>query len=307
MRAVIDVGSNSVLLLIAEHEDGAWRTVFESSEVTGLGRGTKATGLLGEAGISDTLAALQRAFDKARFLGCESIIAAATMAARIAQNQGEFLERATSQNTPVVILSGEQEAEYGFLAVANDPLFSSENRLSIIDPGGNSTELMTARREPSGWVVEFKKSFPVGALGLRDGLEDMDALGPREMLRFVTEIDDIVGLRYLPGQSGRAVVLGATGTNLVTIREKMTEWVPELVHGQVLDFEEVSKAVGWLCPMTDAERAAIVGIEKGRERTIHLGSLILERFLQAIHVLDVTVSVRGWRHALLEKSVCQPT
>lgn len=299
MRAVIDVGSNSVLLLVADQRDGAWQTIFESSEVTGLGRQTKATGLLSEEGMTSTLEALRRGFDKARFLGCENITAAATMAARIAKNQAEFLSRADEQDTPVVILSGDREAELGFLAVANDPIFATEERLSIIDPGGNSTELMTARRGDE-WAVEFKKSFPVGALGLRDSLEGRESLGPREMLQLVEEIDDIVGLRYLPGQSGRAVVLGATGTNLITIREKMTEWLPERVHGQVLDFEEVSKAVGWLCPMTDAERAGIVGIEKGRERTLHLGALILERFLQAIHVLDVTVSVRGWRHALLE-------
>jgi exopolyphosphatase/guanosine-5'-triphosphate,3'-diphosphate pyrophosphatase len=80
----------------------------------------------------------------------------------------------------------------------------------------------------------------------------------------------------------------------------MTEWDPTRVHAAWLDYEEVSKAVGWLCGMTDAERAAVPGLERGREQTIHIGALILERFLHAIRSLGTSVSVRGWRHALLE-------
>jgi exopolyphosphatase/guanosine-5'-triphosphate,3'-diphosphate pyrophosphatase len=108
-------------------------------------------------------------------------------------------------------------------------------------------------------------------------------------------------MEYRPHEAGLAVALGATGTNLITIRERMIEWDPAKVHGQWLDYEEVSKSVSWLGAMTDAERALVPGMERGREKTIHLGSLILERFLYAIHVLGCRVSVRGWRHALLEQ------
>jgi exopolyphosphatase/guanosine-5'-triphosphate,3'-diphosphate pyrophosphatase len=302
MRAVIDVGSNSILLLVAERIPQGWHPVLETTAVTGLGRGTKATGALGERGMADTLQAVKAAFEAARALGCQDITAAATMAARIAENTQEFLDRAEAQGTPIVVLSGEKEAEFGFLAVANDPMFQGEGRLTIIDPGGNSTELMTADRTARGWEVHFKRSYPVGALGLRDGILAPEVLGPRELLHAVAEIDDLIGLQYLPNQAGRVVVLGATGTNLISIREKLETWTPERVHGAKLDFEEVSKAVAWLSGMTDAERAQVPGLEKGRERTIHVGALILERFLQAIHVWEVRVSVRGWRHAMLEAS-----
>jgi exopolyphosphatase/guanosine-5'-triphosphate,3'-diphosphate pyrophosphatase len=83
----------------------------------------------------------------------------------------------------------------------------------------------------------------------------------------------------------------------------MTEWVPERVHGQVLDYEEVGRAVGWMMPMTDAQRAAIVGMERGREKTLHIGALILERFLHALRAPECAVSVRGWRYALLEEGL----
>ena len=80
----------------------------------------------------------------------------------------------------------------------------------------------------------------------------------------------------------------------------MTSWDPDHVHGAVLDYEEISKAVGWMFRMTDAERAAIVGIEPGREKTLHIGALILERALQVFRAPECRVSVRGWRPALLE-------
>jgi len=300
LKAVIDVGSNSVLTLVADHRSGQWKTVFESSEVTGLGRGTKSSGLLSEQGMSSTLAAVKRGFDKARSLGAGETIAAATMAARIAKNTPEFLERAEAQGTPITVLSGDDEAELGFRAVANDPLFASDDLLSIVDVGGQSTELVTAERSSTGWDVLFRKSYDVGALGLREGLLKDDSPDFRQRLAAVVEIDDKIGRRYLPGKSGRSVTLGATGTNLVTIREKMTVWDADRVHGAYLDYEEVSKAVAWMFELDDAGRAAVPGIEKGREHTLHAGALILERFLFAIGALGCTVSTRGWRHGMLE-------
>ncbi len=299
-KAVVDVGSNSVLLTVEERADGGWRPVLETSEVTGLGEGTKETGVLGEASMARTLAALRRAFDRAHEAGVSEPIAAATMAARLASNTDEFLRRAQAQGTPASVLSGEREAELGFRAVADDPTFASHQRLSIIDVGGHSTELVTADRGAEGWAVRYRRSFPVGTLGLKGTLLRDESPGPMEVLRATSAIDDLIGLAYRPGQGGQAVALGATGTNLVTIREGMAEWDSLRVHGAVLDYEEVSKAVGWMMPMTDAERAAIRGIEPGREGTIHIGSLILERFLHALRVLGCSVSVRGWRHALLE-------
>jgi len=301
-KAVIDVGSNSVLLVVAERQDGAWVPIHEATSVTALGEGTKTTGLLGEPGMTATLSALKDFFAKAREMGADPILSAATMAARIATNTPDFLARAEAQGTPTFVLSGDDEAQLGFLAVAEDPLFKDKPRISIIDPGGQSTEIVTADRANGEWVVHFRQSFAVGTLGLRSTILPNERLEPSDMFRAFAFLDDLIG--KLPDEdAGEAVVLGATGTNLITIRERMTEWQPEKVHGAWLDYEEVSKAFGWLGPMSDMERAVVVGIEKGRERTIHLGALILERALFALRCHGCRVSVRGWRHALLDHPV----
>ncbi|MGV3614341.1 MAG: hypothetical protein ACO1SV_03305 [Fimbriimonas sp.] len=299
-KAVLDVGSNSVLLVVAERRAEGWHPIHESTAVTALGEGTKATGLLGERGMSHTLDALRDMFATARDLGAETTLAGATMAARIATNTPEFLRRAEAQGTPVVVVSGDQEAELGFRAVANDPMFADADRISIVDPGGHSTELVTAARTEDGWDVLFRRSYPVGTLGMKSqgmGDESPDSIA---VFQASHALDELIGLCYRPGAAGKVVVLGATGTNLITIRERMPEWDPERVHGQYLDYEEVGRAVGWMMPMTDAERAAIVGMERGREKTLHLGALILERFLNALGAPGCYVSVRGWRYALLD-------
>ncbi len=301
-RAVVDVGSNSVLLTVCERTDKGWVEVFGSSEVTGLGTDTKKTGLLRDDAQLRTLAAVNVAFEKAGELDARCV-AGATMAVRIATNARQFLDRAQGQGTPVVVLSGDEEAQYGLEAVMHDPAFAGHPCISVIDPGGNSTELTTAVRTPDGIEVKFRRSFPVGALGLRDGPMGADSPDIRARMKALVEIDDVLGMQYMPGQAGVAVALGATPTNLVTIREGMEEWDGPRIHGQYLDFEEVSRAVGWMCAMTEEQRAAIVGLERGREKTIHIGALILERFLNSLHVLGCYVSVRGWRHAMLVKDI----
>jgi len=303
-RAVLDVGSNSVLLTICEqvevNGEPRWVQIYEDTAVTALGEGTKSTGLLGERGMSASLEAMHRFFAKAKELGATTV-AAATMAARIATNAQEFQSRALAQGTPVAILSGDEEAELGFESVANDPRFSSDERISIIDPGGHSTEVTTALRQSDGsWQTLFKKSHSIGTLGLKSTSLSEEQIDGLALLRASSEIDGVIGWRTRPNEAGTCVVLGATGTNLISIREKLTHWQPEIVHGAWLDYEEVSKAVGWMSPMTDAERAAIPGMEPGREKTIHLGALILERFLFALGAEGCVVSVRGWRHAVLE-------
>lgn len=304
-KAVVDVGSNSLILVVEETDGVRWRSIRERTAVTSLGEGTKSTGVLGEKGMTSSLAALASFFDDAKSLGAESIVAAGTMAVRIARNQQEFLDRAAGQGTPVTVLSGDDEAQLGFNSVAHDPAFAVHDTISVIDPGGQSTELMTADRSGTGWTIRFRKSYPVGTLGLRSTLLTGESPEPPAILTASAAIDDLIGDDYRGLVPGFAIVLGATGTNLVSIRERMTQWQPEKVHGAWLDFEEISRFVGWTMPMGDAERAGIVGIEPGRERTIHIGALIVERFLNAVGAPGCAVSVRGWRHALLEQGLPQ--
>lgn len=251
--------------------------------------------------MSATLQALTTAFERAKSAGADQILAAGTMALRITSNAVDFLARAESQGTPVAVISGDEEARLGFAAVATDPVFASQPVLSIIDPGGHSTELVVACRTDSGWSEQFRQSFSVGALGLREGFLASESPSPADIIAATSEIDSMIPTTFARGDCGLPVALGATGTNLISIREHLSTWTPDRVHGQTLEYEEISRSVGWMCQMNDAERRALVGLEPWREKTIHIGCLILERFLYAMRCDRCMVSVRGWRHALLEE------
>ncbi|MGI8924064.1 MAG: hypothetical protein ACR2HJ_08525 [Fimbriimonadales bacterium] len=275
---------------MAELRGVEWKSIFETSEVTALGEGTKETGDLGEGGIGATLAALKRAFAGARERGAEAR-AFGTMALRLAGNADEFQRKAAEQGTPVEVLSSDDEAKLALTSVLEDPIFGGRERITIVDVGGHSTEIATSERSAS---------YSVGTLGLRSSLLSEESPGPASIMAASTEIDRAFA-DHMPGEAGTVVALGATGTNLVTIREAMLEWDPDRVHGQYLEFEEVSRFVGHSMRLSDAGRAAIPGIERGRERTIHIGALILERALHLLRAEGCFVSVRGWRHAMLSR------
>jgi exopolyphosphatase / guanosine-5'-triphosphate,3'-diphosphate pyrophosphatase len=306
-RAVVDVGSNSVLLVIAELQNANeteredWVSIYEESHVTGLGEGTKSTGIIGERGLNRTLDVLRAYGEKTREYGVTESLAAATMAVRIASNQQEAVEKMHEVFPNIRVLSGEEEAELGFLSVVDDPAFSDHQRISIVDPGGHSTEIVTAEQNESGWNVLYRKSYPVGSLSIRSQWLNSESNNGLAVLRATSKIDEIIGLCYRQNQCGTVIALGAAGTNLLSIRDQLLDWDPGKVHGKVLTYEEISKFVGTLMPMSDSERKAIPGLEKGRESTIQHGALILERFLFALRAEECYLSVRGWRHALLKR------
>lgn len=303
-KAVLDVGSNSVLLVVGDLSEGALRVHLETSAVTGLGRDTKQTGNLGREGMEATLAAIREAFGRARSAGAEEVLAAATMAARIARNTGEFQVAAEAQGTPVYVLSARAEAELGLAAVCADPILSDSGRITVLDPGGHSTEVVSAHLQDGAWVAESSQSLALGTLGLRGGVLSAASPSRADRLRAVVEIDEAVSQGSFSKTPGSVALVGAVGTNLVAIRERMTVWNAEAIHGSTLTYEEISRAVGTLMDLDDRGRASLVGIEPGREETIHIGALIVERLLHRLGVERCRVSVRGWRHALLEAWLC---
>lgn len=297
----MDVGSNSVLLVVAELRDGRWKSIIESAQVTGLGKGTRRSELLQTDSMNQTLVALRDAFELAAHHRAESIVAAATMALRIASNAEEFLSAARSQGTPVVVISGEEEARLGFESVAADPMWGDDGRITILDPGGHSTEIVTSERQGSHWKKRFENSFPVGALGLLEGPLSDERPDAEALLRASTEIDDCLKARAPETPAGRIVSLGATPVNLARIELGLTEWDPEAIHGFELDLATISGYVKTLSAMTLEQRRGLRGIEPGREATLPGGALILERCLHYLRAESCSVSVRGWRHAMIEK------
>lgn len=313
MKAVVDVGSNSILLTVAKKSQDGYVPILETSEVTALGEGLDTNGMLKKEAIERTLASLHAAFAEAQKMGA-TVTAYGTMALRTASNANEFLKRAAEQGTPVTVISGKQEARLGLECVLADPLFRDCNQITIVDVGGQSTEIATSISKQQNsqenkvdnkifkWTTVFQKSFQIGTLKLRTNLLSNEVLDSNALIAAVDSIDRTLVFDSDFIETGTVVALGATATNLISIREGLIEWDATRVHGQWLSFEEISRFVAWSSRLTDVERSKITGLEKGREKTIHIGALILERCLQKLKVEGCYVSIRGWRHALLNDS-----
>ncbi len=295
-RAVIDVGSNAVVLAVSEHTRSGWASALDTSTVTALGEGLQHTQRLNDQAIERTLRAVKQAWADACSYDAE-IQAWGTMALRVAEDADRFLRLAEEQGTPVRVLPGEDEARLGLLSVALDPTFDGD-RISLIDVGGHSTEVGTYDRADSG--IRFMMSVPLGTLALRGFCDEDGSMTGMSLLRACSAADDAIGFASRPGEAGTVVAVGASATNLVALSQQLKQWLPELVHGAALSYEEVSRFVAHLAPMTDEQRATLVGLETGREFTIHLGALLLERCLHAFRAESLRVSVRGWRHAIIE-------
>src|SRR4051794_19982444 len=169
-RAVIDVGTNSVKLLVADVEGHDVRPICEESKQTRLGRGFYETHRLQPEPIAKTAKAVRTFADMAQELKAVSIRVIATSAARDAVNPEELISAIESASSlKAEIISGEQEAEWAFHGVTTDPELA-KLPLLILDVGGGSTEFILGKGEHK----HFQASFPLGTVRLMEKVPHSD-------------------------------------------------------------------------------------------------------------------------------------
>ena len=179
--AAIDVGTNTVLLLVAEQTTSGFSPVAERSAITRLGKGVDANRRLAPEAMERTLEALGRFAAEARSLGAVDVVVSATSAARDAQNGAEFLAAARARaGVDVEILSGDEEARLSYLAVATDFAAEAAGReLVAIDIGGGSTEFIFGTEHS----VRFHTSLNVGSVRLTERYLRSDPPAEEELAR----------------------------------------------------------------------------------------------------------------------------
>ncbi|MGZ3447657.1 MAG: Ppx/GppA phosphatase family protein, partial [Myxococcaceae bacterium] len=228
--AAVDVGTNSVLLLVAERgDDGVLRPVREEAEITRLGRGVDRSGVLSAEGLETTLEVLGRFAEMARRSGARALVVTATSAARDASNGAEFLARARERTGATVeILAGDEEARLSYLAVAQDfAADAGEAGLLAIDVGGGSTEFVHGH----GRTVLFRKSLDIGSVRLTERSVRSDP--PTEVDQEAVRGAVRDALRTLPAFPPEVRVVGVAGTvtSLLAIAHRVEPYDAARVHG----------------------------------------------------------------------------
>lgn len=296
--AAVDVGTNSVLLLVAERgRDGVVRPVREEADITRLGRGVDRTGLLSAEGIDATLEVLARFATLARADGARALVVTATSAARDARNGSEFLDRARERaGARVEILSGDEEARLSYLAVAQDfAAEAGEAGLLAIDVGGGSTELVHGR----GKQVLFRRSLDIGSVRLTERCVRTNPPDPGEQ----EAIRDVVrgALASLPPFPREVRVVGVAGTvtSLFAIAHAIEPYDAARVHGGFLPLADVARVRSRLCALPVAERRILPGMQSKRADVLPAGALLFETALAHLGAGGARVSDRGLRWGVL--------
>lgn len=295
--AVIDVGTNTVLLLVAEETASGFSPVVERGAITRLGQGVDASRRLAPEAMDRTLEAVGRLAAEAQALGAKGLVVSATSAARDAQNGAEFLAATKERaGVEVEILSGDEEARLCYLAVATDfGREAGERELVAIDIGGGSTEFIFG----SGTTVRFRTSLNIGSVRLTERCIHADPPTPDDLARLETELDS--ALASVPTAGANALVVGVAGTvtTLYAVANGVAPYDGARVHGGWLSREALAHTRARLAAVPLAARRDIPGLQPERADVIVAGAVLLERALDRLGAAGVRVSDRGLRWGLL--------
>lgn len=301
--ASIDVGTNTVLLLVAERRGRTFAPVAERAEITRLGRGVDRTRRLDPAAISETVRVLARFAAEARSLGARIVACVATSAARDASNSAEFFRAAaTAAGLEPEVVSGEEEARLVYGSARRDfgPPAGAGGPLAVLDVGGGSTEYTWGDGpEPSGRV-----SLQIGAVRLTERLSPAEPMSAGELGRMRGEAREAVQRLALPEARGlpsraRLVAVAGTVTTLAALQQALPVYDAERVHGSRLEAAQLEALLPRLAALTVAERARLPGMEPKRADVIVAGCAIVLEAMRATGFEQLTVSDRGVRWGLL--------
>jgi exopolyphosphatase/guanosine-5'-triphosphate,3'-diphosphate pyrophosphatase len=296
--AAVDVGTNSVLLLVAERgADGVLHPVREEAEITRLGRGVDRTGVLSAEGQEATLEVLGRFADLARKSGARAMVVTATSAARDALNGSEFLARARERTGATVeILPGDEEARLSYLAVAQDfAAGAGEAGLLAIDVGGGSTEFVHGQ----GRKVRFRTSLDIGSVRLTERCVRSDPPSEAEQDVVRATVRGALGTLAAFPRGVRVVGVAGTVTSLYAIAHAIEPYDASRVHGGWLSLEDVATVRARLCSVPVAVRRTLPGMQPKRADVLPTGALLFETALLHLGAAGAWVSDRGLRWGVL--------
>ena len=299
--ATLDVGSNTVMMLIAERDaSGAVKVIADLGRITRLGRGVDARGRLDHEAAARTLEAIVEFAQRARALGAERIEGVATAALRDAADGTEFLAQVKARaGVALEIITGETEAELSYLAVARGLALDPAARILIVDIGGGSTELI--RAEP-GRKLDLV-SLQLGSVRLTERIVHNDPPTAREAAELRLAVSDALQETGWDFRPDVMVGIAGTVTTVCAVALGLASYDAKVVHGHRLSHDEVIAAIAKFGAVPLAERRHLRGLEAGRADVIFAGAAILERIMGHFHLGEVTVSDQGVRWGLLWRAL----
>ena len=291
-RAAIDIGTNSVRLLVADVDDAApdrltVRPVDRRLTITRLGEGLEAGGLLMPVAAARTAVVVTEYVARAGDLNVPEPVVAATYAVRAARNPELLLERLS---VPVRVLGGDEEAALGFRgALLGLPELPPQAPVVVLDVGGGSVELTwgTAQGDADG-----ASSLPVGCVVMTRRAIAHDPPDQDEIEALAETLASALDPVLVPlrTRGGRLIGVGGTVTTLAATAQRLIPYDPDRVHGYALTAEAIEGLLGSMRRLPLAERRRLPGLQPERADVIIAGTLVVRHVLAALHRNTITAS-----------------
>ncbi|WP_296955230.1 Ppx/GppA phosphatase family protein [uncultured Dialister sp.] len=300
MRAIIDIGTNSVRLLIAEKDDKEnWKVLFKDLRSTRLGEGMTDRAYIGEGPKERTLKAIEEFVAKARLEGAGEIYAYGTSIVRDAANGGEFTDEVTSATgVPVRILTGKEEAYYSYIGAAGTPSVVT----AVVDIGGGSTEFCMG----FGPDIGMRHSFRLGCVRCSKQFDTTTLRGLAELKKHCFALFRETDLMDAMKNVRRWIGVGGTVTSLASMLQELEVYDTEKVQDYVIHQEDVHDLMMKLYKMSYDERCHITGLMPSRADIIVAGLAILDAIMEYFALPEIMVSDRDLSEGLLDADVLKP-
>jgi exopolyphosphatase/guanosine-5'-triphosphate,3'-diphosphate pyrophosphatase len=300
--AAIDIGSNSVRLVVAEVlTSGGYRVLDEERENTRLAASLVATGELSATAVEATITALRRFQSIATGYGVGRISAIATSAVRDAENGPEFCQRVRSElDLDVEVISSDEEARLAFLSVQR-AFDVSGREVAVADIGGGSTEIILA----SSGLVDQIYTTPLGAVRVAEKCDATGISSPSQLEKLRKYVDRVLkrAVGKPPFVPSMFYGTGGTFTALASMIMAREGQAGQPMWGFRVTGAQIRHLVTDLAQLTLEKRKKVPGLNPARADIIVSGLVIIERIMSHLHVNVVQVHTRGVRDGLLLEMV----
>lgn len=295
--AAIDIGTNTILLLVADiGEDGKIFPLRDMERTTRLGWGLVETGRLHPESMEKSLQVIKHYLSVCRRMEVERVLMVGTNALRTATNSDDFVNSVhRCSKLRVQIISGEEEATLSYLAVEGE--MGQGSAILVLDIGGGSVELIVGK---SGQISDFY-SLDIGALGLTERFLKSDPVVEGEFRQMADHISQkLCSVAIKPPK--QVVGLGGTITTISAVQRGKNRFDPSLLHGSLLSHEDVNQQVLLYKRMSQNQRCCIPGLPRERADVILAGAAILLGVMNILGFRRLIVSCRGLRYGLIHAS-----
>jgi exopolyphosphatase/guanosine-5'-triphosphate,3'-diphosphate pyrophosphatase len=295
--ASIDIGTNTVILLIARYESSSNKIIPIKNEyrIPRIGKGLTH----GDKLLNEKILLLKKILTHFKKLAddydCEKIFIAATQSFRTAINSREVIQSIKDElNLEIEIISGEDEAEFSFIGSIME--LNSNSTALVIDIGGGSTEIFIGQKEK----LLFRNSFKFGVVSLQEkfALSAQNIISKDSLMKINDYLaNELNELKHIPRAPYITIAVAGTATTLASIKLGISTFKESNIDGIKITITELNSIVEKLSVLSYFEVLQKFGkIVEGREDLILIGSLILLNICKLLEIDEIIVSTKGLRY-----------